>query len=205
MMRILKIVLIISVSFFSLRYTNAQSGSIGVAIPVMTKNDIFNIKNTDGGPGYSGNGFYEFGLYYIYSTCSCSSYETGLEYSVHSLTVTSAPNGQEVISSQKSLSLLSIPASIKLNFLKYFFIGGGILLDMDLSLSSGLSNQTGIGASCGFGMKYDFKSGFSINANPYFKSHSWFSFSSNSNNQRLNESGIKIGLSYKLNNKKMTD
>jgi len=95
-------------------------------------------------------------------------------------------------------SLINIPVTLRVNFLKYFFINGGILFDIDSSASSPIDSQTGIGSILGLGIKCDFKSGLSVFANPYLKAHSMIPFSSGDNHQRLMESGFRFGLMYQL-------
>ena len=82
--------------------------------------------------------------------------------------------------------------------MKYCFINGGLLLDIDAGTSRPIDSQTGIGSVMGLGIKYDFKSGFTAFVNPYYKLHSLVPFSSGDNHQRIMESGFRFGLMYSL-------
>ena len=73
-----------------------------------------------------------------------------------------------------------------------------LIVDMDGSLNSPISNQTGIGALLGFAIKYDFDSGISAFVNPYTKIHSLVPFQAGQHHQRIWENGIRIGLTYDL-------
>lgn len=98
-----------------------------------------------------------------------------------------------------SFSLINIPHTLRLNFLRYCFINGGILIDIDAG-NLPFDSQNGIGGILGLGLKYEFKSGISFFANPYVKAHSLIPFSSWENHQSLMEDGnsFRFGLIYRL-------
>jgi len=97
--------------------------------------------------------------------------------------------------------VLNIPLTLRANFLKYFFINGGLFVDIDISTSSPVDNQTGIGALLGISVKYDFKNGISVFGNPYTKLHSLIPFSDTKYHQRILETGIRIGITCDLRKK----
>jgi len=154
-----------------------------------------------GSASKSGDSFYTFGINYLYKLNNTFDVETGIEYSNHKIIVKPmvlpdmdaySPNYSA------NLSLVNIPVTLRINFLKYCFVNGGILFEMDAGTSSPIDGQTGIGSILGFGIKYDFKSGLSAFINPYLKAHSLVPFSSVDNHQRLMESGFRFGLMYSL-------
>ncbi|HBG23832.1 MAG TPA: hypothetical protein DDX10_01940, partial [Rikenellaceae bacterium] len=98
--------------------------------------------------------------------------------------------------SKKSISMISVPVGVRLNFLKYLFINGALLFDLETSSSSSVNSQTGIGAMGGVAVKYDFHFGGSIFINPYIKTHSLISFGMDNHKQMLLESGIRVGFSF---------
>jgi len=181
---------------------NAQNVKIGITATPLGENDIL-MKNLMGGPSYSGAGFYTFGISSQIPISSLLDIETGIDYSRHTIKISSSdlyPN--TTIQSYKSnVKLASIPVTLKLNFLKYFFVNGGFLLDIDASNSSLIDKQTGIGALAGIGIKYDFNFGGTLFINPEFKYHSLLPFSSSQNRQRLIETGIRIGIMFNLSGK----
>jgi hypothetical protein len=65
-----------------------------------------------------------------------------------------------------------------------------------------VDNQSGIGGLLGLAAKYDFDFGGTFYVNPCMKFHAIIPFSPEDNQQRIYESGIRLGFIYKLNNKK---
>lgn len=154
---------------------------------------------TVGGSGYSGDGFYSIGLTYLLPVKSWLSFETGLEYSQYKITITSnLPPQYPAVTRHEKIGLLSLPIAYRLIFLKYAFINAGLLLDVDTNLSGSVSSQTGIGVLLGVGLKYDFKSGITVSANPCLRIHRIIPFSKDGSDQRLIDSGVKLCVGYRF-------
>ena len=179
----------------------AGKGQIGITFSSFGENDVVRSQELMGSASKSGDSFYTFGINYLYKLNSTLDLETGIEYSNHKIIVKPmvlpdmdaySPNYSA------NLSLVNIPITLRINYLKYFFVNGGLLFEMDAGTSSPIDGQTGIGSILGLGIKYDFKSGFSVFANPYIKAHSLVPFTSGDNHQRLIESGFRFGLMYTL-------
>ena len=151
---------------------------------------------------YSEKTFYTIGFNYLKPLNSWLEYETGLEYSrkLGSLK-TIFPFGDFVINKVNS-TLLSFPLTLRANFLRFFYINGGALIDLDLGGYNPFRYQSGVGYLFGAAAKYDFKFGGSIFINPYYKNRSIISFSSNEDRLKVVEAGIRIGLNYNLNRNK---
>ena len=182
-----------------LESVNAQDFKVGLTVTPFGTNNIFRFTSLEGDGSYSGDGFYIAGITCQIPITSRLDIETGFEYSNHTILITPAFYPDiDMTSSKSKITLASIPLTLKINFLKYFFVNGGCLLDLETSTSSSIDNQTGLAAILGFGIKYDFKFGGSIFANPYLKCHSLFPFSPERYHQRLFESGIRIGVVYNL-------
>lgn len=163
------------------------------------QSDLMSFAKTVGGPGYSGDGFYSFGITYLRALKSGLSFESGFEYSQNKITITSnIPPQYPRITRHEKIGLLSLPIACRFVFLKYAFVNGGLLLDIDTNLSGSADSQTGIGAMLGAGLKYDFKSGITVSANPCLRIHSILAFSGNGNHQRLIDSGVKLGIGYRF-------
>lgn len=137
------------------------------------------------------------GLIYLKPIKNWLEWETGITYSLYKIKTTSSPT-PEVDTSYSTLSLIDIPVGLRAGFWKYAFINGGLLLDLDLMNNSPVSNQTGIGLMLGVGLKYDFNFGGSVFFNPYGKIHSLLPLGFDKNNDRILESGLKFGITYKL-------
>jgi hypothetical protein len=142
--------------------------------------------------------FYTLGATYIRSLNNWLDVETGIEYSSHSVntTIDILPGNKVYLRTPNTkLNMLDVPVTLRANFLKYFFINGGALLDIDISNNSYLDNQTGIGGIAGIGVNYNFDFGLSLFFNPYIKAHSWIDFVKG---QKVLEKGFRLGVAYDL-------
>jgi hypothetical protein len=198
MMRTFALIVMLLLVDFAMSQQNDATRSIGISYPLFAHDNVSIAEQNRDGTAYNGRKVCSFGLSYIYSTCNCSAYEAGIEYSIHDLCISPAPTGQVIKPYDSKVSLFSLPLTLRLHFFKYFFISGGTMLDIDVTSHESISNQSGFGIHCGMGMKYDFKSGIGIYMNPYFKSHSWVSFNSGHDKQRLDESGLRLGIMVKF-------
>ena len=177
---------------------NAQDFKIGFTVTPLGVNDIFRT-SLHGAAGYSGDGFYIVGITSQIPITHRLDLEAGVEYAKHTIKIDpNLPPGMDNTPYKSDFKLVSIPVTLKLNFLKYLFVNGGVLLDLDTSKSRPIDNQTGLGAILGVGLNYDFQFGGSIFANPYLKCHSLVPFSPERYHQRLFDSGIRIGFMYKF-------
>lgn len=177
----------------------AQKGQIGITFSSFGNNDVIRFQDLDGAASYNGDNFYTVGINYIHKLNNTLDFETGLEYSNHKIII--KPNLPPDLDNSPygaKFSLINIPITLRVNFLKYIFINGGLNLDFDVSKSSPIDTQNGIGGILGLGFKYDFNCGASAFVNPYLKAHSLIPFSSENNHQRLMEDGFRFGVMYKL-------
>ena len=176
----------------------AHKGQIGITLSGFGNNDVFRKEELIGGPGYLGDRFYNLGISYIYQLNRTFDLETSIEYADHKITITPGVSPEHYPSYGAGFSLITIPVGVRVNFLGYFFVNGGLILDADASQSMPINSQTGLGFNLGLGFKYNFKFGFTAFVNPYFRFHSLLSFSSEKYPQHLLESGIRLGLMYRL-------
>ncbi|HEY3388420.1 MAG TPA: hypothetical protein VGK38_02535 [Prolixibacteraceae bacterium] len=193
----------IAISFRSFAQENegaTRKGQIGITFSSFGDNDVVRSEELMGGPSYNGDKFFTLGINYLYKLNNTFDIETGIEYSNHKIIIKpmAIPPMDYFPSYSADFSLINIPVTLRVNFLKYCFINGGLLFDIDASVSSPIDSQTGIGSLLGCGIKYDFNSGVSVFANPYLKMHSLIPFSSDKYHQRLMESGFRFGLMYTL-------
>lgn len=195
---------------FNMQFINAQlmnkipkAGKIGIAFSSFGDNGIHRLNEPEGSANYFNESFFTVGVSYIYPLRKWLEAETGVEYSNYKILIEPnlAPN-QEALSRTEDLSLVSIPVGLRANFLKYFFVNGGVFLNVDGSLSSPIDNQSGIGCMLGLAVKYDFSNGISVFINPYSKIHSLLSFQFEQNRQRIFENGVRVGVTYNLSSKK---
>jgi len=178
------------------------AGKTGISFSSFGNNKVFRFSELDGAASYSGDHFFTVGGIYLHPVNGWLEAETGLEYSKHNIIIKpNLPPGFDDTPQKAHFSLLNIPLTLRANFLKYFFINGGLFADIDISTSSAIDNQTGIGALLGISVKYDFKNGISVFGNPYTKLHSLIPFSDTKYHQGILETGIRIGITCDLRKK----
>ncbi|MDY0347650.1 MAG: outer membrane beta-barrel protein [Tenuifilaceae bacterium] len=174
--------------------------SIGFTFSAFEGNDITNSARMTllGGASYSGKGFYTVGVNYVQPVRSWIDIESGVEYSNHTITVESMSQPEDHPPANKDISLINIPITARINFLKYFFINGGLMLDLDMGISSPIDSQTGVGALLGIGAKYSLNNGLGAFVNGYYKYHSLIPLSANNYDYRwrLIEGGLRMGVTY---------
>jgi len=199
---VLYFVFVASLSSYAQKNENeTRKGQIGITFSSFGENDVVRSQELIGSASNNGDNFYTIGINYLYKLYNFLDVETGIEYSNHKIIVKPMvlPNMDSYSPGYRaSISLINIPVTLRANFLKYCFINGGLLFEMDSSTSSPIDSQTGIGSILGLGIKYDFNSGLSVFANPYYKMHSLVPFSSGDNHQKIMESGFRFGLMYQL-------
>lgn len=175
-------------------------GAIGITYSGLGDNDAFYWESLEGAGSYTGKGYYSIGVNYIRPALSFLDIETGIEYSRCKYRFSNAslgPNAPEPF--MLTNKVITIPATMRLNFLRYFFFNAGLLLDINLENNNHLDNQTGVGAIIGLGAKYDFKQiPIGIFLNPYYKHHAILPFSFEKYHQRTDEAGFRFGIVYRL-------
>lgn len=179
-----------------IKFNNAK---IGITFSSFGSNDVFRINELMGATSYDSNDFYNIGITYIQGLNSCLEIETGFEYSRHLVVINPPfyPN-ITIMPRKASFSIINIPATLRINFLKYFFINSGLLLDIDVSSNSPIDSQSGIGAIMGIGLKYDWDNGVSAFVNPYSKIHSLLPLMQWGHHQRVWENGFRFGVTFKF-------
>ncbi len=181
------------------REKESPARRIGFTLTVLGDNDVITSSDLVGAPGYDGNGFWSTGIVFSQNINKWLEWESGLEYSRHEITVLpNLPPQSDADPRKERLALITIPFTLKAGFLKYFFVNGGLMLDMDVRGSSPVDDQTGIGPVLGTGVKYDFGSGISLFLNPYARIHSLLPFSGAKYHQKLLDSGIRFGITLGL-------
>ena len=176
----------------------AQAPKIGLTVTPLGENVVFVKSGLDGGPGLTGDGFYNVGLTCQFPLTKRWDLETGVEFSKHTIVI-SSHHVPTPLRRKEKIGFACIPVTVKMNFLKYFFVNGGCLVDLDINASSrSLDNQSGLGAVLGVGARYDFNFGGTIFANPYINCHSLLHFQLDKYHERLAEIGIRFGFLFSL-------
>lgn len=176
-----------------------NDAKIGITFSSFGANEIVTIPAVKGGPSFDSKSFYNFGITYIKGLNCYLELETGLEYSKHNIIyIPNAGTGSNPTRYNKDFSIIDIPVTLRVNFLKYFFINGGLLLDIDVSSNTPVDRQIGLGTMLGIGVKYDWNNGVGVFVNPYSKMHSVVPFVDRHLHQMVSESGFRFGITYKI-------
>ena len=180
-----------------------KKNKVGVSVSFLGESDILRFQQLEGAASVDSRRSFTFAVNYLHPLNKTLDLETGLEFS--SFTTTSYPliipgvyPGGSFPITFDNLNFLNIPVTLRANFWRFFYVNGGLLIDLDVSTSSHVDAQNGVGAMLGLGWKYEFKSGCEITINPYSKMHSMISFSNSSYPQRLLESGFRLGVMIPL-------
>lgn len=178
---------------------------LGVTISGLGENAIVYPGGMDplGSASYRADNFFTVGINYIHPLNHWLEIETGIEYSRHTILISLMwPTLLTAMPVRAGFSLINIPATLRVRFLKYFFVNAGLILDIDPGGSSPVDSQAGIGSVIGLGGQYDFGSGISLFINPYQKFHAMVpvSFAGGDHRQKVWENGFRIGLIYHFAN-----
>ncbi len=200
------IFLLLTVMFLNINFLAAQDdssegkwGKIGITYTAFGENEVVQSVTLDGGRSYNGDFFYTVGVTYVYPINIWLEAETGVEYSEHHITITpSFYPGIDLTPRKADFSIINIPLTLRANFLNYFFVNGGLVINLDNTKNSPIDDQTGIGALLGAALKYDFDFGLSTFINPYLKMNSWIPFNAEKYHQRVLEAGFRFGIMYRL-------
>ena len=176
---------------------NSERGGIGISFSSFGKSDV--VKSADGDADHKSLYHYSLGVNYNYQLKNWIEAEIGIEYSKYNIKLFIYPDGDITFYGEKKLSLISIPLTMRANFLKFLFADAGTFIDFDFSDEDEIiDNQTGMGIIMGLGAKYDFKFGMSLFANPFMRLHSLVPFVPVKNHSRLFDGGIRFGIIYDL-------
>jgi len=179
---------------------SAQKGQLGITFSAMSDNGVARFRSVEDDSSTDAGKSFTYGISYLKPLNKWLDIETGLEYlscPIETKSIVGTINGVTTLTRSATLSMLSIPVTVRANFLKYFFVNGGLLLDVDVSENSIINSQSGLGSILGLGLKYDFKNGISVFVNPYSKIH-LFPLTFERNQQHFLESAVRFGIAYKL-------
>ena len=180
----------------------AKKQQIGISYMSLGTNGMYTTNTMIGGPSIKAENFFGFGAHYIRELNKTFDLELGLEYMQHKFSVGTDyqlsegavfPGG---VYREEKVSLVNIPITVRANFLNYFFVNGGPILDFDYGLDNTFDNQNGVGLLLGAGVNYEFNNGLSLFLNPNLKMHSLIPF--DDGKDRISESSLRFGVSYSL-------
>lgn len=127
--------------------TKLSTNKIGITFSSFGGNDVFRSDELVGAASYNSDYFFTIGIIYLHPINKWLEAETGIEYAKHNIIIEpNLPPDMENSSRKANFSLINVPIALRANFLKYFFVNGGLIVDIDASTNSPIDNQTGIGA-----------------------------------------------------------
>lgn len=196
--------------FFLQAHSQSNSKSISVYTSVLNDNDYYHpVKN------YSYNdpketSFILIGVDYAFKLKKNFFVSGGVEFGHHKILVRYLQVGDPPFIPFKTdergeYDLLTFPLSVHLDFLKYFFVRGGITIDVQTKTiiynsstkpHDVVNDQSGIGSIIGFGVQYPFAKHFSVYAGLNNELHGLILFNNHSPYRKFSDLGLRTGLSY---------
>lgn len=161
------------------------------------ENDYFTFEPLEGEGSTDGKGYFQLGFNYKRPISNHFSFEYGLGYARHDFeSRPAAMPGMNGATTDHTMSLLSLPLSMRFDFLKFLFLQAGTSFTADLSADDHLNNQNGFGIHLGIGAQYTFKNGIGLFVNPTTKIYSLIPLGTEKYQHHVSESATLFGLSY---------
>ncbi len=177
-----------------------ETWKIGISYFSFGPNDVISLNSKDlvGAASYRGDHFFGMGLNAVKPLNQWLEFETGLEIARHKIVIHPAPNPGYDAPYGADFNVVDIPLTLRANFWRYFFLHGGLLLDIDPNAGSPIDSQSGIGIILGPGINYEFGFGGSVFVNYYSKIHSLIPFADWKYHLSAAETGLRIGVMYRF-------
>ncbi len=187
--------------------TKNKSGKLGISYNFILLQEDWRQNNLRYSGGSYGDEYYiekmvyAIGISYVKPLNSWLEYETGIEYSRKIGSLKTVFPFDDFIESKANSTLISFPVTLNANFLRFFFVNSGVLIDLDAGGYKEARYQSGLGCVFGVAAKYDFKSGSSVFVNLYVKRRALIQFSPHEDRNQFDELGIRVGMSFPLSKK----
>jgi len=149
--------------------------------------------------GYSNNGMYSIGLHYQHNLSETLALKTGLEYRKNNIMIAAGYNPDVPdISGSWDTDILTLPLFINYQPLRYIFIEGGPLVDLQFNIwdNQPTATQSGVGFGLGIGGIYSYKN-LVFTLSPFVNYHAIIQFEPTIK-ERLAETGVKFGFGYRF-------
>ena len=183
------ILVFITLNLFS---QEINKNSYGISVGT-GQTGIYTLGKTVGGPSHDALSTFEVGFNYYHPLNHTVYFESGLYWHYNKIKMT--PNfypGIDMTPRYNNCNLLYVPLNLKVMFLKYFFIDGGLLFNVDISRNSNIANQTGLGTDLGFGVEIPVLKHYSITINPYINIWGLYKLNRMDLSESLLGDGIRI-------------
>jgi hypothetical protein len=176
---------------------NASKNNYGISFGIVRGLPIKDA-SLDAPYSYSGKTSFELRVNYYRILGTHSYFESGVSW--HESKARLVPrwwNNNQTVNINK-VKLLSVPIFVRLNLNRSFFVGGGIIGDLDLSKRSVISDQTGIGLGINLGWEISLMRKCLLQICPYSISHGLILLKNEKNADRILEIGIRFGVRTNL-------
>ena len=150
-----------------------------------------------GSAGVTGKTSYEFGFQFYMPLKKKLFFITGLSWHTNEIKVTSGayPDIDQTPKYYK-LSLLYSPLFIQVNFAKHLFFQTGLLIDIDISNNSYITNQSGIGSGLGLGAYIPLSKKLDLQIEYFINVHGIILIKGENYPERVLDNGLKIGIAF---------
>jgi hypothetical protein len=150
--------------------------------------DLYSSEDIEGGPSYSGRGFYSFEAQITFKISKRFDIVPGLSFTGNNFNV--APAFRPTLLTKQTINVFSMPVYIRYHFLKYFYISGG----PTFNINGGDRDLNGIGAGFNFGGEYSLKNSIIINFGPFIRYQGLVPWK----NYKLSNRGVTLGIGYQF-------
>ena len=157
--------------------------------------DIFRFNELIGAGSVTGTGMWTAGIDFRRLFGDHFSLETGVGYS-HQYYYTSPAPGIPGDDIPGNFGLMVIPVTARVDFLKWFFADAG--LAASLRTGTSYAEFTGLGATLGAGIQYNFKSDIFLRIRAYGSQYGLLHFMPEDYPYTLWNSGVTLGVGYRF-------
>ena len=159
-------------------------------------NDIFRFEELDGAGSVTGTGAWSAGIDFRRLFGDHFSLETGIAYSRQYYYTSPAPMipGEDV---PGSFGLIAVPVMARVDFLKIFFADAGPLFSVHAG-NQDIGDMTGLGATAGAGLQYNFKSDFFLRIRASVAQYALLHFIPDDHPRTLMNTGATLSAGYQF-------
>lgn len=151
-------------------------------------NDLYSSEDIEGGPSYTGRGFYSIEAEMAFRITDNLDIVPGISFIGNSFDV--SPAYRPTLSDRQSLNVFSIPVYVRYHFFKYLFVSGG----PTFNANGGDRDLNGIGAGLHLGGEFKLSNGLLVTFGPFIRYQGilpWKSY-------KLANRGVTFGVGYRF-------
>lgn len=185
------------VIIISTQIVYAQNSAVGISYDHIFGGGATRLAQYDGFGSYHFQKGYKIALHYSYQLKDNFRITSGLQHQEQWMQSRNLSTTGELRTRDIKVETINIPFYANLTFLKYFFIEGGPLLNIQTNKPYGVDQQTGIGFSGSLGAQYSIKK-ISFFVKSQGQIQTLIIFNGNSSRLRNTSNSLSIGIFYQL-------